>query len=231
MKIKEMSRQGFTVIECLVGIVLIVILAGLILPMFIRPTVSGVGSRPLMHAKQIGLACKLFAGDHDGHYPSNLLNAKGEVTATSPSSANAALGQLFPDYIPDKEIFWLAQDKVYCNSSAPKNKSPGLGAGENHWGYVINLTETSDSRFPLIADGAAFGGTDYSVNENAAGGTWKGKKAIVIYVDGSGSIELINKATLTIPCPSPEIPNILQAGQKNWLGATNLFLNPIPKAF
>jgi prepilin-type N-terminal cleavage/methylation domain-containing protein len=227
MKIRDCTRQGITLIELVVVVVLILILAGLAIPNGGR-SVRAAQTRALVNAKQIGLACKLFAEDHGGLFPSNSLNAKGELVP--PSSANEALAQLIPDYIPDKRAFWEPQDRAYCNASPPDNVAPRLGAGENHWGYIINLTAKSDPRFPLLADGAALGGTHYSANEEASGGTWKGKKAIVVHVDGSGSIETVSKATMTIPGPPPEIPNLLQAGLKNWLGPTNWFLNPIPKA-
>ena len=229
MKKKACPSQGFTLIELLVTIFVVAILVGMALPVFSNVSVKAPDTKALSNAKQIALACKLFASDYDGHYPSNLLDAQDKVTTIPPSSANAALAQLLRDYIPDKKAFWLAQDKAYCNASSPENNERRLNAGENHWGYVINLTEKSNPQFPLIADGAAFGGTNYSTNEEATGGTWKGAKAIVIRVDGSGSFEKLNKTTLIIPGPSADSPNLLQAGQKNWLGASNWFLNPIPK--
>ena len=229
MKIQKQPTQGINLIELLTVIFVVVILVGIAFPGCPRVQIRESQTKGLMNAKQIGLACKLFAEDHDGHYPSNLLNSKGEVTTTPPSSSNAALAQLIPEYIPDEKIFWVPQDKAYCNASEPDGKPPWLGAGENHWGYVINLTIKSDPQFPLIADGTVPGGT-YSTTESSLGGTWKARKAIMIRVDGSGSIENINKTTLTIPGPTPDISNILQPGQKDWLGANNRFLNPIPKS-
>jgi len=230
MKTKVCAAQGFTLIELMVLIFVFGILLVEVLPVFGRVSEKSAGTKALERAKQIALACKLFAGDYEGHFPSNLLDADDKVTSTPPSSANDALAQLIPDYLPDKKMFWLAQDEAYCNDSPPEDNDRKLRAGQNHWGYVINLTEKSDPRFPLVADGAAPGGTNYSRIVGTAGGTWgRWPVAIVVRVDGSGAFERLNKTTLIVPGPSADIPNLLQGGQKNWLGANNWFLNPILK--
>ena len=47
---------------------------------------SEIGKASLSNAKQLGVACKLYALDHDGDYPPNLL-------------------ELYPDYLATKELF------------------------------------------------------------------------------------------------------------------------------
>ncbi len=50
----------------------IAIAAGVALPVFNSVSEKGKSTKGLAQAKQIGLACKLYAGDNDGKYPPNL---------------------------------------------------------------------------------------------------------------------------------------------------------------
>lgn len=225
----KQEERPSSVAEWLTVLIVLVVLAGIAMPFKSGVSTRAPQTRALANAKQIGLACKLFAGDYDGKFPTNLLGPDQKVTDTPPSSANETLAQLIPEYIPDEKIFWLPLDRGYCNAQEPDGAVPWLGAGENHWGYITNLDEKSDSRFPLIVDSTVAGGLTYSASQEIGGGTWKGRKAIVIHVDGSGGIENIDPKTMAVPGPSSEVPNVLQPG-KNWLVPKNKFLNPIPKA-
>ena len=239
MKIKNRPlSRGFTLIELLVVITIIAILAGIALPVFTQVQIKAAQTKALANGKQIGLACKLFAGDYNGTYPCVLDSSTLKPITGVPPDANTALAELIPDYIPDEKIFWLSQDKGYCNPGEPDGKidspqvyphSQTLARGENHWGYVPGLSETSVSNFPLIADPSISNGAGvYSQSEAARGGTWKAKKAIIIRVDGSGAVENISKkAPYVVPGPNETITDIL-APATGWLdGNANTFLNPL----
>lgn len=233
MPIKKQISQGFTLIELLVVITIIAILAGIALPVFSSVQVKAAQTKALAAAKQLGLACKLYAGDFNGNYPYSTLNRdSGREGTNPPNSSNDSLGNLYPDYVPDKKSFWLAQDKAYCAPNPPTSttNNPALAAGENHWAYFPGLSETSTSNWPLIADPTtANGATTYSTDENAAGGTWKAKKAIVVYVDGSGAIEVVNSTTRSIPGPNTDITNLFQTGN-GWLSERNAIKCPLPNS-
>lgn len=62
------------------------ILAGMALPIFTEVKLRGLETKSLSNAKQIGLACKLYAQDHHGDFPK-------------------ALDELVPDYLPDRSAF------------------------------------------------------------------------------------------------------------------------------
>ena len=50
-----------------------------------------------------------------------------------------------------------------------------LPAGSNEWAYVVGLLDTSDTTFPLIADGFAdLKSHAYTTDETARGGVWEG---------------------------------------------------------
>jgi prepilin-type N-terminal cleavage/methylation domain-containing protein len=185
------NKNAFTLIELLVVISIIAILAGIALPVFGEVQTRGAQTKALSNAKQVGLACKLFAQDYDGNFPlwTDPANKTGD-----PSDANSALQVLIPDYIPDKGVFSIPKS-AYCRNAGKGGQGAAttLGSGENEWAYVIGLSDTSNSRFPLLADGFSPGGQSYVADETQPGGVWKGKKAVVIRVDISGAVETCYK--------------------------------------
>lgn len=189
---KKTPPLAFTLIELLVVISIIAILAGIALPVFGEVQVRGAQTKALSNAKQVGTACKLFAMDYNGNFPYWLdpVERRGE-----PQDANRVLQTLIPDYLPDKGVFSIPKS-AYCKKRAATGSGElaqtRLDAGDNEWAYVAGLSDTSNSRFPLLADGFAPGSTQnpsYVADENAPGGVWKGKKAVVIRVDISGNVE------------------------------------------
>src|SRR5438034_1848062 len=76
-------KKGFTLIEILVVIAIIVILAGILYPVY-----SGVRNKAhqvkcALNLKQIGMAISMYAGDHDdmlpiGGYDSTVTGADGK---------------------------------------------------------------------------------------------------------------------------------------------------------
>lgn len=180
------KTNAFTLIELLVVISIIAILAGIALPVFGEVQTRGAQTKALSNAKQVGLACKLFAQDYNGNFPlyTDPIRKTGE-----PADANAALQTLIPDYLPDKTVFQIPKS-AYCRNVGKSATQPTeLGSGENEWAYVLGLTDTSNARWPLLADGFASGSDYYVADEAQPGGVWKGKKAVVIRVDISGAVE------------------------------------------
>jgi prepilin-type N-terminal cleavage/methylation domain-containing protein len=193
--IRPTPDSGFTLIELLVVISIIAILAGIALPVFGEVQVRGAQTKALSNAKQVGLACKVFATDYNGNFPywTDPVNKTGKAT-----DANSVLETLIPDYIPDKGVFSIPKS-AYCKSrGGGATDQTKLNAGDNEWAYVVGLTDTSNARFPLLADGFMPGspGT-YTTDEAQPGGVWKAKKAVVIRVDISGTVETLYKADKT----------------------------------
>ena len=201
------KAQAFTLIELLVVISIIAILAGIALPVFGEVKIRGDQTKALSNAKQIGTACKIYATDNNGiyphlaTYPTTSAPTATNTEASSSSSANLVLGILIPDYLPDRNIFVNAKSaftKKYQSAQAAE----GLPVNTNEWAYVCGLSDTSNSRWPLLADGFKPGSETsdpaYVADEAAPGGIWKGKKAIVIRVDGSGAVETLKPGAMTV---------------------------------
>ncbi|MDQ3624531.1 MAG: type II secretion system GspH family protein [Verrucomicrobiota bacterium] len=187
--------SGFTLIELLVVISIIAILAGIALPVFGEVQTRGAQTKALSNAKQIGTACKLFAMDYNGIFP--MWSNVDEKTEAGPDS-NSVLKTLIPDYVPDKAVFSIPKSAFCRKTRASSNLPNTLDPGDNEWAYVIGLTDTSNPRFPLLADGFVPGSETsspyYVADDTLPGGVWKGKRAVVIRCDVSGTVETTYKS-------------------------------------
>jgi prepilin-type N-terminal cleavage/methylation domain-containing protein len=227
---------AFTLIELLVVISIIAVLAGIALPVFSSVQEKGAQTKALSNAKQIGLACKLYASDHNGQYPTRDYNVSSdEPGSVDAATSNEAFQALVPEYVQTESIFWLAQDKYFCDAAQAPDEEYNtdgnrLGKGENHWAYVLNLSDTSNPSFPLIADGMkdAVRHT-YSEDELQPGGVWRGKRAIVIRADTSGAVEKLNRQ-FQVPGPGSlrELFETGSAAGRQWLDAEQKVVNPEP---
>jgi prepilin-type N-terminal cleavage/methylation domain-containing protein len=226
MKIRKFL-SAFTLIELLVVISIIAILAGIALPVFSQVQIKGAQTKALSNAKQVALALKVYATDNSGNFPVGDTSAAGH--------SNTAFAQLFPQYLTNETIFWLAKSPE-CSATPPDNVIDPAGTSppqqtlsttnkENHWAYVNQLTDTSNSSFPLIADAFASVSTHkYTSAAGAEGSVWSGLKAIVIRVDCSGAIE---KCSTDFSVPSgPGATDLFGTTGSTWLATSNNILNP-----
>lgn len=237
--------KAFTLIELLVVITIIAILAGIALPVFTSVQIKGNETKALSNAKQIALALRLYSSDNNGNYPSYTLTS-GQPTTTTVSSSNQAFAQLFPTYVQQEAIFWLAKS-AFCSTNPPPETfdnppvdppslTLGPGLGENEWAYVLELNDSSNPSVPLIADGFADPGTHYYVKDQTQkGGVWKGTVAVIVHADSSG---VIAKATAATGSPTNVLvqgPNgsttpgdifTTGNGSNGWLGSGNTTVNP-----
>lgn len=210
--------SAFTLIELLVVITIIAVLASIALPVFNAVTERANQTKDLSNAKQIGLGLKLYATDNDGKFP------------VATTNANDGFAQLVPQYVSTEKVFYLP--KSAWTPAAPdevvSSTTETLKSGENNFAYVNNLTDTSNPNYPLLADGFATGtvGT-YTTAEAAKGGVWKGKKAIVIRADISGSVEKCNSAFKVFGKTGQSSADAdIFASSTNWLSSTQVPLNP-----
>jgi len=233
MKITKILK-GFTLIELLVVIGIIALLASIAVPAFSGVQVRAAQTKAMSNAKQIGLACKQFAIDNNGLYPTYNWSASGTGT-TLVTSSNDAFNNLLPTYLSTISIFWLAKSP-FCTPNQPtdpsqSNMTSGSGlvdsAQNNEWAYVPDLYDTSTSTFPLIADGfASVTSHNYSTSSTTDGGVWKGAQAVVVFVDDSAKVMKTN-ASQQIP-GSPNGNDLFDTSQSTsgWLGTSNDAVNP-----
>ena len=192
--LKSRRRHIPNLASWIVAVIVILLVAGVCLPVFNTVALKGPQTQSLARAKQIGLALKIFAGDHDGSYPRAGLPA---MLGSKVEDSNAAFAVLFPEYLTNETIFGnqlsayqtRAPDNQYDNPYTGKPVRT-LEPGENVYAYVAGLTEKSVPATPLLADGTD-GTGHYTTDLKKRGGVWEGKKAVVIRLDNSGSLETL----------------------------------------
>jgi prepilin-type N-terminal cleavage/methylation domain-containing protein len=227
MKTPRTSEKGFTLIELLVVIGIIALLASIAVPAFTGVQIRAAQTKALSNAKQIGLACKQYAIDNNGMYPSYTVDS---ATSSSPQVANTsndALDNLFPAYLTDISIFYQPKS-AFTPIALPNPSFTGqnavqldsvLPANSNEWAYVTGLYDTSNSTYPLIADGfASASDHTYSQTETAKGGVWKGLQAIVVFCDDSArNMKTTGGVSPRVP-GSPNGSDLFDnSGQSGWL--------------
>jgi prepilin-type N-terminal cleavage/methylation domain-containing protein len=196
------TTSAFTLIELLVVITIIAILASIALPVFTSVTDRANQTKNLSNAKQIALACKLFAGDHDGKFPFQNGQVDPPVDIAAPgtgSNSNQIFASLVPAYVPTEKIFYLA--KSFWSPTAPdENTATAADRVEqqtNNFAYMFGLSDTDNPNYPLVFDAPTATVTTYPTNPALKGGVWKGRKAIVIHTDTSGNVENTTTVTAT----------------------------------
>jgi hypothetical protein len=199
--------------------------------------------KDLSNAREIALALKNFAVDHEGGFP-NKEPAEDYGVAddlTSANKSNDAFWWLFPTYLTREDIVTVPgsawsptppDNKLDAPESAERTET--LRQGECAYLYVTGLNDTSNPELPLLADaGTAEDVTVYTNRQNEKGGVWRGKRAIILFVDGSGRIMAVDdrtdRAAAFVKRPGHAY-NVFDTGAGSsddpWLTPANLVLPP-----
>jgi prepilin-type N-terminal cleavage/methylation domain-containing protein len=241
MKINKTS-SAFTLIELLVVIAIIAILASIALPVFSSVQERGKQTKDMSNGKQIALALKQFATDHEGVFPNKVpgVDYAAALALGAGNKSNDGYWWLFPTYVSSEDIFSVGGSAWSPNP--PDNKLDAAGAagrtetlkvGECGYLYVTALNDTSNPQFPLLADAGTVGDvTKYTNVQSDKGGLWRGKRAVIVFVDGSGRVMTVDdQAVLTAsfvkrPAKAYNILDNTQLPVEEWLSAANLRLPP-----
>ena len=227
---KTNCSPAFTLIELLVVISIIAVLAGIALPVYSSVQERGAQTKDLSNAKQIALACKLYATDNDGKFPDKDGTVDPPVALTAGSKSNHAFGLLIPNYLPTEKLFYLGKSAWSPTVPDENTTNPGdrCEASTNNFAYEMGMTETSNPSFPLIADAPSSGGQTavYKTDQTQKGGVWKGKKAIVVRCDMSGTVETCKvdssagTSTIIGPTGGTTQTDIFAPNGSTWISAT-----------
>ena len=205
--------------------------------MFNTVTERANQTKDLSNIRQIGVALKLFAGDHAGNFPKT--KDPDSTGAPDITTSNEAFRTLFPSYLTTEDIFAVKASAYTVNTpdnTIDQNPTGGnytetLKAGENSYSYILGLTETSNALFPVVTDGFAdpvAAPPAYVTDKTQKGGVWAAKRAVVLNCDGSVN-NLVCDGTILAPTRVPTAGGArinLFATDAEWLGATNTAVNP-----
>jgi hypothetical protein len=194
---------------------LLLVVLGLLLPIHRLKKSNSPRLRAMTHARQLAFACKIYAADNNGEFPSG--RTEQEVFQKL----------LDGGYLPDDSLFWMPNEaRTHPLASQKPNLNKRLDPRENVWAYFSGLTEKSPAAWPLIAD-AWIPGTDFSYRQGRKRYGWKSQgnpKSILVRVDMSVDFQQQGSdGTLRGPRPpSAGEGNILKPDPANgWLaGAT-----------
>jgi len=205
---------------------IVAVFAILALPAFRSTATKSVQTKALNNAKQIGFACNAFATDNNGHFPAYVV-VNGTASGIRISDySNTAFDQLIPTYLSTIQPFYLENSawtpkRLADPSPATMAAGTSLPAGSNEWAYVAGLSDTSNSDFPLIADGFADPkGHAYTMDQTERGGVWKGRGPIVILCDDSAYIVKCDPWTHKVPGSPNGVDLFDTSGQPGWMSST-----------
>jgi prepilin-type N-terminal cleavage/methylation domain-containing protein/prepilin-type processing-associated H-X9-DG protein len=174
---KRNDQRAFTLIELLVVIAIIAILAGLLLPALARAKERAQRIRCVANMKQIGLAMRLWADDHDGQYPWRVDQTEGGGMPNGTGNAKAPFQFLLASnevstpkilVCPRDTARQAADSFITYDPNSPNNVSYELGddADEKRPNHILSA-DRSMSGFD--ASGLHDNTACYTIN-SAAGG-------------------------------------------------------------
>ena len=192
--------SAFTLIELLVVIAIIGILASSAMPAYNGILERGKRIKDVGQVKNIVTACRTFALDEDGLFPSFDPEAEtdggGGGDDSAFSTSTDAFNVLIPEYVDTENVFWI-QTKDPEKLRGP-NDDGQLTAEENTYFYVTGQTDTSYSNSPLAGDGLMDGPGEYGQYH-----PWlKSKRAVIGFCGGH-----VNQERLTQKTPGATVRN------------------------
>jgi prepilin-type N-terminal cleavage/methylation domain-containing protein len=117
-----MRRKGFTLIELLVVVAIIVILAGILYPVFAATRRAAYNATCLSHLKQVGLAVQMYVQDYDESFPTACCQADRVLGKAQPDLSTLGrptpyLWEVVKPYIKNPDIWRCPGDVGFYSMS------------------------------------------------------------------------------------------------------------------
>jgi len=196
-KIVKSPLQAFTLIELLVVIAIIAILAALLLPALAKAKAAARKSQCVQNLKQVGLAFKVWEGDHGDKYPMALSTANWGSQETIANANQFA--QQYPAGYGGVNVFLVMSNELntpkvcYCPSDLSITADNGpVCTAATAWYLFTNINcsyfvegDASDKYPKMILTGDRNIGT-VAVTAAAAGGTLPANSMNMMNTTGQG---------------------------------------------
>ena len=201
---KQKQKMGCRLPQLLLAAVCAVLVIGLVMPTLGVVPDKANQAATADNCRQILVALKLYANDHDGNYP--------DVDESESMTSNDAFALLIREgFLKDERIFGAKSSKYYPDNDIgdPPNYPKVLEAGENHWAMTKDVTSNSAQKLPLIFENPAAAGWPPAWNCDAArkmekGRAWLGGKIVVGFDEGGVEIIRLESAKGSQVGPKPD---------------------------
>jgi len=179
-----MKKNGFTLMEILVVIVIIAVLAGLLLPALMGARERGRRTTCASNLRQIGMAFEMYADDFFERFPDDPGALYGNTSTC-----------VYQKYVKSASTFWCPSS-IGRSNHAPTAITSEAGAC-NSYAFVFGLTTSNNcsAPVPVISDrgippNSAFGNHDNGINVFFLDGSaqWINQNAnqtAIVYYNGS----------------------------------------------
>lgn len=189
MKTTLRKRQGFTLVELLVVIVIIAALAGLTAPMVLRQRKKADQTQAMSNARQVGMAMFEFESDY-GSFPDNstgptvITNTGTQLTFGGGASNDHFRQLIAAGMLQSEEVFFAKTSYTKKPDNVFNSTATALAAGECGFGYMMNdtvgFTTSGNSARPLMLAPLLNAASDGSCDPDPFD-----KRAVVLRLDNS----------------------------------------------
>lgn len=198
---KTSSRQGLTLIEAAIAIVIVAALAVLAWGSYQRSIDQAAVARAVSQARQLALGCRLYAQANSGEFPA------GTEPGSAPTNANTVLQDLLSTGEVELELLFWSPRATHVCAPDPPNEDGILDPGENAFDYVAGLTDSSPRGLPLLVEAQ----TSPHVWDVEAGHPWT-RQVVVAMVDASTQIMTLDRdSRIKVAQPGGEV-DLLSVG-------------------
>lgn len=140
MKPKRTFAAGFTFVELMVTIVVLVVLAALLLPAMPRCKAPASRVQCTNNLKQIGLAYRQFSIDHEDKFPTEVSATAGGAMESVIAGEVASVFRLLSNYLETPKILFCPADKRRIQATT---FATGLGKGDRQSVPFLNNSNIS----------------------------------------------------------------------------------------